>query len=60
MAHCAEYCLVGEAVAPGFDAASHHYVTSDELKAAVSSESFEELSALLRPQDDPSFDSYYD
>ena len=55
----AEYVLLGEAVAPGFDVAGHHYVTSGELKAAVAEGAFQELSGLLRPQDDPSFDSFY-
>lgn len=56
----ADYVLLGEAVAPGFDVAGHHYVTTDELKAAVPGDVFEELSGLLRARDDPSFDSYYD
>lgn len=47
-------------MAPGFDVAGHHYVTTDELKAAVTDEIFKELSGLLRAQDDPTFDSFYD
>jgi predicted cupin superfamily sugar epimerase len=56
----ADYVLLGEAVAPGFDVAGHHYVTTEELKAAVTEDIFQELSGLLRARDDPTFDSYYD
>lgn len=56
----ADYVLLGEAVAPGFDVAGHHYVTTEELRAAVAEDVVQELVGLVRAQSAPSFDSYYD
>ena len=55
----AEFGLLGEGVAPGFDFRDFKWVTAKELKA-LSPEAFAKTSDLIKPQPEETFDHFYD
>jgi predicted cupin superfamily sugar epimerase len=55
----AEFGLLGEGVAPGFDFRDFKWVTAKELKA-LSPEAFAKTSDLIKPQPEETFDHFYE
>jgi uncharacterized protein len=54
------YCLIGEAVAPGFDFRDFQFVTEVEVEAALKSSSdFEKYVQWVKPDKRRNFDDYY-
>lgn len=55
----AEFGLLGEGVAPGFDFRDFKWVTAKEIKA-LSPEAFAKTSDLIKPQPEETFDHFYE
>mmetsp|Transcript_30549 Transcript_30549/g.75970 ORF Transcript_30549/g.75970 Transcript_30549/m.75970 type:complete len:246 (+) Transcript_30549:540-1277(+) len=55
----AEFGIIGEGVAPGFDFRDFKFVTKKEL-AALSAEAFSEAADLVKPDPEDSFDHFYE
>ena len=55
----AEFGIIGEGVAPGFDFRDFKFVTRGELKA-LSKEAFAKHADLVKPDPEDDFDHYYD
>jgi len=54
------YCLIGEAVAPGFDFRDFQFVTEVEVEAAVKSKAnFDKYLQYVKPDKRRNFDDYY-
>ena len=55
----ADYGIIGEGVAPGFDFRDFKFVTRGELKR-LSAEAFAKHADLVKPDPEDDFDHYYD
>lgn len=55
----AEFGIIGEGVAPGFDFRDFKFVTRAELKK-LNAEAFEKHADLIKPDPEDTFDQYYE